>query len=132
LAGFEPRAVSFFRPYADEIPWELLALADPDDERGAAYADADFVRVAKLDGKVLGVYVIERQTPTRFALLNLAVEPSHRGCGLGSWLLGHAIGLAESKGAREIVVPARRSRGLFSRVGFVVAGEDLELELTPE
>ena len=68
----------------------------------------------------------------RFELCNLAVAPGLRGKGLGRWLLGHAIGLSETKGGREILVRRTPLRGLFRRTGFVADGEDLLLRLTPE
>lgn len=131
-ADFRPQDVSVYRPYPDEIPWELLALADPDESRVQGYADADLMRVAKLDDQVVGVYVISRLTPTVFELCNLAVAPGCRSRGLGRWLLGHAIGIAESKGGREILVRDAPLRGLFARLGFVTRGADLVLVLTPE
>ncbi len=121
-----------FRPYPDEVPWELLLLADPDEDRVAGYLDADFMRVAKVDDEPVGVYVIRALTPTCYELLNLAVAPAYRRQGLGRWLLGHAIGIAESKGGREIVVPGAPLRGIFQRTGFSAEGKDLRLVLMPE
>lgn len=142
--NFRPQDVNIFRPYPDEIPWELLLLADPDESSVYEYADADYMRVAKLDDEAIGVYVVRALSPTVYELCNLAVAPSWRGRGLGRWLLGHAIGIAESKGGREIVapIPTLRSqrdappttnwRGLFERTGFVASGQELRLVLTPE
>jgi ribosomal protein S18 acetylase RimI-like enzyme len=132
LKDFRGQDATLFRPYSDEIPWELLLLGDPDEERVAGYVDTDYMRVAKDGDEVAGVYVVEAVTPTRYALLNLVVAPAYRRKGLGAWLLGHAIGLSESKGAREIIVPGVRPRTFFSRVGFAANGSDLLLTLTPE
>lgn len=129
---FRPQDLPIFRPYPDEIPWELLALADPDQERVFGYADVDFMRVAKRDDEVVGVYVLQRLEPTVYRLCNLAVSPECRGRGLGGWLLGHAIGIAESKGGREIRVNGAPLKGLFRRFGFVVRDGDLCLTLIPE
>jgi predicted N-acetyltransferase YhbS len=62
----------------------------------------------------------------------LAVAEGCRRQGLGHWLLGHALGLAESKGAREVVVRGHRGRRFLARVGFRVDGPDQTLSLTPE
>ena len=48
---FEARAVDIFRPYQDEIPWQLLLQADPDEHRVRQYADPDWTRIAKFDGE---------------------------------------------------------------------------------
>ncbi len=133
---FRPQDVNIYRPYPDEIPWELLLLADPDENRVHEYADADFMRVAKVDDEAVGVYVVQALEATVYELRNLSVAPAWRRRGLGRWLLGHAIGIAESKGGREIVLrraPRTASwRGLFERTGFVASGEDLLLVLAPE
>lgn len=141
---FKPQDVKLFRPYPDEIPWELLLLADPDESRVLDYADVDSVRVAKLNDQPVGVYAIRPVSPTVYQLCNLAVAPAWRRRGLGRWLLGHAIGIAESKGGREIVVaftPPRAEPGtsptpgwrrLFERTGFVAGDRELRLVLAPE
>ncbi len=129
---FRPQDVSIFRPYPDEMPWDLLALADPREERVLGYADPDMTRVAKYQQRVVGVYVLKRRSPTVFQLCNLAVAPDCRGSGLGRWLLGHAVGIAESRGGREILVEGVPLRGLFRRFGFASRGDDLLLVLTPE
>jgi ribosomal protein S18 acetylase RimI-like enzyme len=92
------------------------------------------MRVAKYRDRAIGAYVIQPESPTRYVLRNLAVDPAWRRRGLGRWLLGHAIGISESKGAREIVVRAvpRSARGLFERIGFRAEGENLLLALIPE
>ena len=44
---FALKDIDVFRPYPDEIPYDLLELAGAE----AAQADADLMRVAKLDGQ---------------------------------------------------------------------------------
>jgi GNAT superfamily N-acetyltransferase len=130
--SFRPQDTRMFRPYPDEVPWELLRLADPSEERILDYADADLMRVAKYEDEAVGVYVVRPETPTRYEICNLAVAPAYRHKGLGRWLLGHAIGLAETKGAREIVVRRTPLRGLFRKTGFVEDDGGIRLELQPE
>ena len=132
LKEFRGRDANIYRPYRDEIPWELLTLVESDEVRLMSYADADYMRVAKNGDDVAGAYVVESLTPTRFRLRLLVVAPGYRGKGLGAWLLGHAIGLSESKGAREILIPETRPRSLFTRVGFIPEDANLLLTLTPE
>ena len=128
MSGFRPRDARIFRPYPDEIPWELL----PDDAAKVGYRDDARMRVAKLGAEVIGVYVIEPVNELCYRVLELAVAPGYRSHGLGRWLLGHAIGLAESKGAREILVRGQSRRRFFAGIGFVEDGADLKLVLTPE
>jgi len=127
-----------FRPYRDEVPWDLLvntgaeAGAGADEDALAAVLELDLVRVAKLAGRVVGAYGIRPLTPTRYELVALVVAEGWRGKGFGRWLLGHAIGLAESRGGREILVRGQRPAAFLRRFGFEPAGADLLLELTPE
>ncbi|MEZ5560646.1 MAG: GNAT family N-acetyltransferase [Pseudomonadales bacterium] len=121
-----------FRPYPDEVPWSLLAQAGVDEETLERTLDLDLIRVAKHDGQVLGCYGIRPESPICYELVALAVARHSRGRGLGRWLLGHAIGIAESKGAREIVVRRRGPQPLLSAAGFVPADGGLLLTLTPE
>ena len=140
LGGFRPQDVEIYRPYPDEIPWDLLALAEPDEARLLETSEADYMRVAKFDDRAIGAYVILPESPTLYVLRNLVVDPAWRRRGLGRWLLGHAIGISESKGAREILVRSapRSARGLFERIGFrpesgdLREGADLRLVLMPE
>jgi GNAT superfamily N-acetyltransferase len=134
VAAFRPQDVEIYRPYADEVPWELLSLAETDEAQLRERADVDFMRVAKHEEEAIGAYLIQPESPTLYVLRVLAVDPAWRRRGLGRWLLGHAIGISESKGAREILVrqPPPGSRGLFLGIGFQAEGDDLRLVLMPE
>ena len=120
----DPRKVPIYRPYPDEVPWPLL----PD---GFAAPDLNLVRVAKIDGEVIGVYAVDRLSALHYRITALVVAEGHRRQGLGRWLLGHAIGICESKGAREISAPPTRSQ-LFAHRGFERTNEGHRLLLTPE
>ena len=82
--------------------------------------------IAKYRGEVIGVYALLRHATTRFELMNIAVRDDFRGKGFGRWLLGHAIGVAESKGARVIEVGTGNSSfanlAFFQRSGFRITG----------
>ena len=120
---FDPRKVDIFRPRPEEMATGLL----PEGQ-----GNPEWMRVAKLDGKLIGAYAVRPVDDLEFELLSLAVAESHRGQGLGSWLLGHALGICEMKGARQIVLFAPASTSLFARFGFQPDGDALRLRLTPE
>ena len=88
VVSFNPRDTHISRPLHSQTPW-------PD-------ADPNWTRVSKLESIVIGAYEIRRVAPTHFRMIRIWVADPYRRNGLGTWLLGHAIGLAESKGAREI------------------------------
>ncbi len=123
MSRFDPRKVRVFRAFQDEIPRELMPTEHIDPKR---------VRVAKLDGEVVGVYAVRPVTPLRFRIDALSVAPRHRRQGLGSWLLRHAIGVCETKGAREIVAPPDSGTSVFALAGFRPEGGSLRLILAPE
>ena len=123
VSRFDPRKVPVFRAYRDEIPWELL----PDAE-----LDPRWMRVAKLGGEVIGVYAIHPVSPIEFRIDAVAVVPPWRRQGLGSWLLRHAIGVCETKGAREVVAERVAGTSMFAKAGFEPDGDLLRLRLTPE
>ena len=123
VSRFDPRKVPVYRAWPDEIPWDLLPVED---------IDAEWVRVAKLDGEVIGVYAVHPVSPVEFRIDALAVAAPRRGQGLGSWLLRHAIGVCETKGAREITAAPAPGTTLLARAGFRPEGEEMRLLLTPE
>ena len=118
---FGYRDLTVFPPLPGETPTDLVGDGDPD----------DLVRVAKLDGLVIGAYRLAQIAETRFAILAIAVREAYRGRGVGRWMLGHAIGIAELKGARVINAPLAAAE-FFANVGFQRQGSQLRLNLTPE
>ncbi|NIP16383.1 MAG: GNAT family N-acetyltransferase [Pseudomonadales bacterium] len=120
--------VRVYRPYPDEVPWDLL------DDRAAVDPSGDEVqiRIAKLGDDLVGVYVAEPLDPLTFRIVDLVVAERWRGRGIGRWLLGHAIGLAESRGAREVQVSDPSPRRFFASIGFVDAGDAMRFLITPE
>ncbi len=119
--AFSYRDVDVYPPYPDEDPAHLVGVA----------GDGELVRVAKLDGRVIGAYRLARTGKVRYAIKAVVVAEGYRGCGVGRWLLGHAIGIAELKGGRVVDAP-RIAEGFFAKVGFGPAGSYLRLRLTPE
>lgn len=114
MVSFTPRDARIFRPYPGETPW-------PD-------ADPRWTRVAKLDDAVIGAYEIARLSTFRFRVVALWVDEPFRRNGLGRWLLGHAVGTAESQGAREIEAPA--GMAFYERYGFRPPGDESAPELS--
>ena len=118
--GVSYRDVTIYRPFADEMPIDLVGRgASPDD-----------VRVAKLDGTIVGAYRLARKPQARFEIEALAVYPAFRRVGIGRWLLGHALGIAESRGGR--VVDGQGPAWLLAPAGFNRHGSGFRLVLTPE
>ncbi len=129
---FLSKEVSIYYPYAEEIPYDLLEDAGADPERVANLSNEPFIRVAKHSGQVIGVYLLSQLDAQTFCLDALAVAPAFRNRGLGSWLVGHAIGVSESRGGRRVVVPRPYAGGLLARQGFAAQDPGQVLTITPE
>ena len=122
--------VTVYRPFPGEVPSDLVG----------ADAPLDDVRIAKFDGhgsqshgspsRIVGAYRLVKVDAERFAIRALGVYPAFRGVGIGRWLLGHAIGIAESRGAR--MVDAEGPRGFLEPLGFTPHAGGFRLVLTPE
>lgn len=118
---FTYRDVAVYPPYPGEAPADLVGEGDDD----------ELVRVAKLRGRVVGAYRLRQSGATCFAIKAIAVYEDYRRRGIGGWLLGHAIGIAELKGARVVDAPLAGS-AFFRKAGFEPAGTTLRLRLMPE
>ena len=136
------REVDMFRPYANEFPEELLQpvsrlakllwQAGADATCVARWQEAEMLRIAKIGEDIVACYAMDRGSELTFVLHGVVVDPAHRKQGLGRWVVGHAIGVAESKGGRHLSLPAARGSRLFERIGFVRDDGDLRFDLIPE
>jgi GNAT superfamily N-acetyltransferase len=127
------RSVEVFRPYANEFPEELLSAEQMSDTSIAAWAAAEMVRIAKLDGYIAGIYALDRTSDAHwFHLHGVIVAHPQRHRGLGTWLTGHAIGVAESKGGRHLTLPCAGGSRCFAHMGFVPHDGSLRFDLIPE
>jgi predicted N-acetyltransferase YhbS len=86
----------------------------------------EILRVAKLGEQVIGCYAMqEPAAPLRnaaempaFTLTMVMVLPSCQRNGVGRWLVGHAIGVAESKGGRRLEALLAGPENFFVGLGF--------------
>ena len=115
------RRLRVFQPSATSMPVRFV---------GADGALRE-VRAVELCGRVVGAYRMRRVDACRFRIVAIGVDADHRGKGIGRWLLGHAIGVAESKGARFVDAPLAGT-GLFAKLGFERGTSAWQLRLTPE
>ena len=119
--AFTYRDVRVYRPFPGETPYHLVG----------AGADHDTVRIAKLDGEIIGAYRLVGVGSVRICIAALVVVEDCRGRGVGRWLLGHALGIAESGGGRLIDAPCGAPE-FFLKAGFERCASGLRLRLTPE
>ena len=123
MAVTDYRDVTVYRPFPGEVPVDLVGADAPPDD----------VRIAKLDEpprRIVGAYRLAQVDAARFEIVALTVYPAYRGLGIGRWLLGHALGIAESRGARA--VDADGPDGFLLPAGFKRRKCGFRLDLTPE
>lgn len=126
------REVEVFRPYANEVPEDLLWAEDFPPDTVERWLAAEMVRIAKRGEQVLGIYALDRGDGLTYILHGVVVAPGWRKQGLGRWLVGHAIGVAESKGARHVLFPHRQATRLLVNIGFLADPQGLRFDLIPE
>lgn len=96
---------------------------------------ADVLRVAKLNGRIVAAYALTSAVAPRgyFGLNWLAVLPDLRGQGVGRWVAGHAMGVAESKSGSGLVVKHNEAPEFLRKLGFKAEeNEAWRLEFLPE
>lgn len=86
----------------NDMPIELLLEADPSEEKVKAYLNKSYCYLAKLEGKVVGVYVLQPINSTTLELMNIATTPSCQGKGIGRKTLESAIQSAKKLGAKRL------------------------------
>ena len=112
----------------DQIPWNLLLLADPSKGKVEEYLDNSIVYVATLNNKIIGEYVLTNITSGVMELKNIAVDKKYQGQGLGKQLVLDAINKAKNKKAKRIEVGTGNSSllqlALYQKCGFKIIGID--------
>ena len=98
----------------------------------------DVLRVAKLGELIIGCYAMHEPTPIddqvarTFSLAMVMVEPNYQGNGVGRWLVGHAIGVAETKGGKHLAAQLAGPAAFFVGLGFQATAEGLQFDMYPE
>ena len=98
----------------------------------------EVLRVAKLGERIIGGYamhepvLIDEQVARTFSLAMVMVEPNCQGNGVGRWLIGHAIGVAESKGGRHLEARFSGPADFFRGLGFRAADDGFRFDMYPE
>jgi ribosomal protein S18 acetylase RimI-like enzyme len=114
----------------EDLPMELLLLADPSEEIVMEYVNRGECFVAEQEQKVVGVYVLLPTRPETIELVNVAVAEEQHGKGIGKHLVMDAIKTARTKGYQTIEVGTGNSGigqlALYQKCGFRIVGVDLD------
>ncbi len=127
------------RPYlpTDLSAWDALnrawlvrhhLLEEPDERHlrnpeGEILAHGGAIRVAELDGVVVGTCGLEPAGNGVYELVKVAVDPSAQGRGIGRLLIESCLGEARRLGAAKVVLLSNSqltaALGLYRSLGFV-------------
>ncbi len=108
----------------DQIPYELLLLADPSKELIDEYLKTSDVYTAKQNDEILGIAVLFPLSTGTVEIKNVAVNPEFQGQGIGSYLIEKVIQVATLSGKKSISIgTANSSVGqlyLYQKIGFEI------------
>ncbi|MCC7571943.1 MAG: GNAT family N-acetyltransferase [Candidatus Methanofastidiosum sp.] len=110
----------------EEIPYNLLLLADETIEAISRYINDSEIYVFENDKGTIAVYVLQKISDDTIEIKNIAVGTEHQGQGIGKLLLRDAISRAKAKGFKTIVIGtgdiAPKQLHLYQKVGFEIFG----------
>ncbi|ATF13089.1 GNAT family N-acetyltransferase [Brevibacillus sp. HB1.2] len=106
----------------EQPPMDLLLLADPSVKLVKDYLQRGHCYVTVLEDSIVGVYVLIPTRPDTIELVNVAVDESYQGKGIGKKLVLHSIEVAKSLGYKTIEVGTGNSSvgqlALYQKCGF--------------
>ena len=119
---------------SEDIPFDLLALADPSPTQVTSYVRNGRCYVAKLEAKLIGVFVLAQLDTTTFEIKNIAITPSEQGKGYGKALLDHAEQVSKTLGGHQLKIGTGNSSigqlALYQKQGFDMARIEKDFFIT--
>ncbi|MBW5448099.1 GNAT family N-acetyltransferase [Cohnella sp. CFH 77786] len=114
----------------DEIPFDLLLLADPSRQLIDEYISRGHCFIAIHDERTVGEFVLLHTHPRTIELVNIAVKEEYHGKGLGRKLVERAVEEARKLKAKSIEIGTGNSSfkqlALYQKCGFRVSGIDID------
>lgn len=114
----------------EELPYDLLYLADESVKAVADYMPRSNCYVATIEDKIIGEYVLLPTRPFTVELVNVAVDENWQGKGVGKQLVLHAIDIARKQGYQIIEVGTGNAGigqlALYQKCGFSIYGVDID------
>jgi ribosomal protein S18 acetylase RimI-like enzyme len=108
----------------EQIPYELLLLADPEKKMIDGYLNLSTIFIAEQNKKTKGVIVLFPLTKKKAEIKNIAVVPKLQGQGIGKYLIENIFTIAGKKGFTEICIGTANSSirqlCLYQKLGFEI------------
>ncbi|WP_195947651.1 GNAT family N-acetyltransferase [Paraclostridium bifermentans] len=112
----------------EEIPYELLYLADPSKESINDYISRGNLYVASTGTEVVGAYVILKTRPLTAEIMNISVKEAYQQKGIGKVLIEHAISTSKNLNIKTLEVGTGNSSiyqlAFYQKCGFRIVGVD--------
>ncbi|OPJ59396.1 GNAT family N-acetyltransferase [Clostridium oryzae] len=112
----------------EEIPYDLLLLADPSIEIINSYIHRGICYAAYADNEIVGIYVMIRTRPLTLELVNIAVKEEYQRNGIGKRLILSAIEMAKKDDSKVLEIGTGNSSiyqlMLYQKCGFRIVGVD--------
>lgn len=109
---------------SEEVPFELLELADPSRSEIEQYLQTGTCHLASLETEIVGAVVLEPIESTTIEIKNIAVKPSEQGKGIGKTLLRYAERWSRDLGIEKMIIRTGNSSlgplALYQKEGFVI------------
>jgi len=108
----------------EQLPYELLLLADPSKDLVNEYLKSSDIYVARYNAEILGIVVLFPLTTEAVEIKNVAVKTEFQGQGLGRFLIANAVQVAVLNRQKSICIgTANSSIGqlyLYQKLGFEI------------
>ncbi|KNF07304.1 acetyltransferase, GNAT family [Gottschalkia purinilytica] len=112
----------------ENVPYDLLLLADPSKEIVNEYCNRGSCYIACIDNEIVGVYVLIKTRPLTLEIVNIAVDERYQGRGIGKKLIFDAINRARKEGIKTLEIGTGNSSlyqlALYQKCGFRINGVD--------
>lgn len=112
----------------EEIPYELLYLADPSKESINDYISRGNLYVASIGNEVVGAYVILKTRPLTAEIMNISVNEAYQKKGIGKGLIKHSISTSKNLNIKTLEVGTGNSSiyqlSFYQKCGFRITGID--------
>ncbi len=110
---------------AENIPYDLLLLADEAREVVDTYVNEVEIHVLEKRNQIIALYALQTIDGDTVEIKSIAVDQQHQGQGIGTFLLKDATRKAKEKGFKTIVIgtanAAIKQLYLYQKEGFEIS-----------
>ncbi len=106
----------------NNIPYDLLLLADPSKEKIDEYLNGSHSYIYEIAGIIVGVCVYKELSKDTFEIMNIAIHPEYQGRGLAKKFINFVIDKVKEVNAKELLIGTGNSSinqlALYQKCGF--------------